>query len=104
MDRPLHTVEDVFSIGPVDIKLSPDGTKVAVSSVDNSLKVFSLQEEESNQSRVELLCEAPAEVAEAWKIDFNSDGSQILTGQLSLGTLSIVKEANGTSSLTKDAE
>ena len=82
MDRPKFTIEDAFAIGPVDVKMSPDGTKVAASSVDNSLRVFSLQEESKNgaASRAGLLCEAPAEVAEAWKIDFTADGNQILFG------------------------
>ena len=71
LDRPKHTIEDAFSIGPVDVKISPDGTKVAASSVDNSLKVYSLKEED----QVELLCEAGADVAEAWKIDFSADGN-----------------------------
>jgi len=104
LDRPSFTIEDAFSIGPVDVKLSPDGTRVATSSVDNSLRVFSLQEESKDSdagTRATLLCEAPAEVAEAWKIDFSADGSQILTGQLSLNTLSITPGANGYS-LCKD--
>ena len=48
-----------------------------------------------------MLCEAPSELAEAWKIDFSADGKQILTGQLSLNTFSITEEANG-HSLRKD--
>ena len=42
LDRPKFTIEDAFAIGPVDVKFSPDGTRVATSSVDNSLRVFSL--------------------------------------------------------------
>ena len=82
LDRPHFTIEDAFAIGPVDVKISPDGTRVAASSVDNSLRVFSLQEESKSgaQARAALLCEAPAEVAEAWKIDFSADGNQILSG------------------------
>ena len=76
LDRPKYTVEDAFSIGPVDVKISPDGTKVATSSVDNSLRVFSLQEESKEGSgRAGLLCEATADVAEAWRIDFSADGT-----------------------------
>ena len=98
LDRPRFTIEDAFAIGPVDVKFSPDGTKVATSSVDNSLRVFSLQEESKDSEatgRAALLCEAPSEVAEAWKIDFSADGKQILTGQLSLNTFSITEEGSG---------
>ena len=78
LDRPSFTIEDAFSIGPVDVKLSPDGTRVATSSVDNSVRVFSLQEESKDSesgTSATLLCEATAELAEAWKIDFSADGS-----------------------------
>ena len=51
LDRPRFTIEDAFAIAPVDVKLSPDGTKVAASSVDNSLRVFSLQEESKEQQQ-----------------------------------------------------
>ena len=77
-------MDNAFAIGPVDIKMSPDGTKIATSSVDNSLRVFSLDEESKESNGVsisaQLLCESPAEEAEAWKIDFNEDGTEILTG------------------------
>ena len=49
LDKPKHTIRDAFSLGPVDVKISADGTKVAASSIDNSLRVFSLQEEEGKQ-------------------------------------------------------
>jgi len=76
LDRPRFTVEDAFSIGPVDVKISPDGSKVATTSVDNSLRVFGLQEEsKDDRGRVALLYEASADVAEAWKIDFSADGN-----------------------------
>ena len=76
LDRPKFTVEDAFSIGPVDVKMSPDGSKVATTSVDNSLRVFNLQEEsKDDRGRAALLCEASADVVEAWKIDFSADGN-----------------------------
>ena len=59
MDRPKFTVENAFAIGPVDVKMSPDGTRIATSSVDNTLRVFSLPE----SSNPHLLCEAQAEEA-----------------------------------------
>ena len=103
MDRPRFTIEDAFAIGPVDVKLSPDGTKVATSSVDNSMRIFSLQTEEeeskerqSGQGTASQILESPGDVAEAWRIDFNADGSQILTGQLNLLTLTMnTDEASG---------
>lgn len=66
LDRPKFTIDNAFAIGPVDVKLSPDGSKIATSSVDNSLRVYSLQDEESKTGAsnaggsYELLCEAPA--------------------------------------------
>ena len=99
LDRPKFTIENAFAIGPVDVKFSPDGSRVATSSVDNSLRVFSLNEESKDSGAAStsatLLCEAPSELAEAWKIDFSADGSQILTGQLSLNTFSITEGGNG---------
>ena len=84
LDRPRFTIEDAFAIAPVDVKLSPDGTKVAASSIDNSLRVYSLPEESKDSTTTatqpSLLCEAPAEVAEAWKLDFSADSRQILSG------------------------
>ena len=99
LDRPRFTIEDAFAIGPVDVKLSPDGTKVATSSVDNSMRIFSLQTEEEEskegqhiQGSASQILESPGDVAEAWKIDFSADGSQILTGQLNLITLTMNTE------------
>ena len=96
LDRPKFTIDNAFAIGPVDVKLSPDGSKIATSSVDNSLRVYSLQDEESKTGvatgSYELLCEAPAQKAEAWKIDFSADGSELLTGQLSLNTLKVAQK------------
>ena len=96
MDRPRFTIEDAFAIGPVDVKLSPDGTKVATSSVDNSMRIFSLQTEDeeskegqSGQGTASQILESPGDVSEAWKIDFSADGNQLLTGQLNLHTLTM---------------
>ncbi len=50
LDRPTVTVDNAFAIGPVDIKMSPDGTKIATSSVDNSLRVFSFDEENKDST------------------------------------------------------
>ena len=49
LDRPKFLIEDAFALGPVDVKLDQCGQKVATSSIDNSLRVFSLQEEEGKQ-------------------------------------------------------
>ena len=75
LDRPKFSVENAFAIGPVDVKMSPDGTKVAASSVDNSLRVFSVPQADAPDQSAALLCEASAEEAEAWKIDFSADGN-----------------------------
>ena len=36
-----------------------------------------------------MLCEASGEEAQAWKMDFDVSGNSILTGQLSLHTMSV---------------
>lgn len=59
LDRPKFTVENAFDIGPVDVKMSADGTKIATSSVDNSLRIFGIEGEATPQ----LICEATAEEA-----------------------------------------
>jgi len=59
------------------------------------LQEESKDSEATSNGRAALLCEAPSELAEAWKIDFSADGKQILTGQLSLNTFSITEEGSG---------
>ena len=67
------------------------------------MRIFSLQTEEeeskerqSGQGTASQILESPGDVAEAWRIDFNADGSQILTGQLNLLTLTMnTDEASG---------
>ena len=49
LDKPKLTIEDAFSIGPVDVKFNPDGTRVAASSIDNSLRIFSLEDDEETK-------------------------------------------------------
>ena len=64
------------------MKFDSSGKYVATSSMDNSLKVFSLEEpkEDAKQGKGSLECEASGNIADAWKIDFSSDASSILTG------------------------
>ena len=42
LDKPKFEVENAFNLGPVDVKFDSSGKYVATSSMDNSLKVFSL--------------------------------------------------------------
>jgi hypothetical protein len=44
LDKPKYEIENAFNLGPVDVKFDPSGKYVACSSMDNSLKVFSLHE------------------------------------------------------------
>ena len=46
LDKPKYLIEDAFSLGPVDIKLDEAGKTVMTSSIDNSLKAFSLPNEQ----------------------------------------------------------
>ena len=42
LDRPKFLIEDAFALGPVDVKIDQNGQNVATTSIDNSLRVFSL--------------------------------------------------------------
>lgn len=68
-------IEEAFNLGPVDVKFDQTGKFVAASSLDNSLKVFSLQESSDDEKNCasRLECEASGDVADAWKIDFSPD-------------------------------
>lgn len=46
LDKPKYLIEDAFSLGPVDIKLDEAGKTVMTSSIDNSVKAFSLPDDE----------------------------------------------------------
>lgn len=76
LDRPLYTIENAFNLGPTDIKIDPSGKYIAASSMDNSIKVFSLMEMQpgDKEGSYKLECEAPGEIANAWKVDFSPDG------------------------------
>ena len=54
MDKPKFSIENAFTLGPVDVKFSPDGTRVAASSIDNSLKVFSLEDEQEESKMYDI--------------------------------------------------
>ena len=101
LDRPKFLIEDAFALGPVDVKIDQNGQSVAATSIDNSLRVFSLQEGdgEATQPSASKLCEASGEEAQAWKMDFDVTGNSILTGQLSLHTMGL---KTGGASMTRD--
>ena len=99
LDKPKYLIEDAFSLGPVDIKLDEAGKTVMTSSIDNSLKAFSLPDEQGQQPT--LLCQAPGQEAQAWKFDFDNASNQIITGQISLHSLEL---KTGGSEMTKEAQ
>ena len=99
LDKPKYLIEDAFSLGPVDIKLDEAGKTVMTSSIDNSLRAFSLPDGEGQQPT--LLCEAPGEEAQAWKFDFDNASSSIITGQISLHSLEL---KTGGATMTKEAQ
>ena len=42
LDRPKFLIEDAFALGPVDVKLDQTGQTVATTSIDNSIRAYSL--------------------------------------------------------------
>jgi len=76
-------------LGPVDLKFNPWANRVAASSVDGSLRVFNIVDGGDKEGSTPLLATSPGEEATAWKMDFSPDGSEILTGSLSLRTLDV---------------
>jgi hypothetical protein len=65
LDKPTFLIEDAFALGPVDVKLDQSGQKVAATSIDNSLRVYSLHEGDGEQKQpsASLLCEASGDEA-----------------------------------------
>ena len=47
LDKPKFEIQDAVSLGPVDLKFNSLGNRVAVSSMDGSLRVFNLRESDS---------------------------------------------------------
>ena len=82
LDKPQWEIPNCANLGaPVQVKII--GDRVAVNSVDQSLKVFKLLP--SRQS--ELISES-SDVG-AWKFDISPDGSHLVTSSLNLRTVDI---------------
>jgi len=85
LDKPKFKVPGV-ELGPVDIKFNHLGNRIGVSSLDNSLRIFNIHQDSGVNLYKEVELPGPSGV---WKIDFNPNGNEILTGTLSLQTLDI---------------
>jgi WD40 repeat protein len=81
LDKPDFVVADAVALGPADFKFSPVSNQVAISSMDGSLRVFNFIDNEAKKTSV-LVAENTA--ANAWKLDYSHDGSELLSGQTSL--------------------
>lgn len=84
LDKPKFEVEGAVEIGPVDVKFNPNGNRVAISSVNNALKVFNIQDDKCTLHK-----ELSGEKAQAWKLDWHPEGTEILTGQLGIRTFGV---------------
>jgi len=67
-------------LGPVDFKFNPTSNQFATSSVDGSLRVFNLRESEEQAVHYSASLAAENHMANAWKLGYSPDGSEILTG------------------------
>lgn len=81
LDKPKFKAQGV-EMGAVDIKLNHLGNRLALSSMDSSLKIFNLHQESGLALYKDL--DFTGSISNVWKIDFNPNGSDILTGTLAL--------------------
>ena len=80
IDKPKFKIQGI-ELGAVDIKFNHLGNRLAASSMDSSLKIYNLHPE----SGLTLYKEAQSEKQfDIWKIDFNPNGNEILTGTVNL--------------------
>ena len=81
-----------MELAPVDIKFDSTGTKVAATSMDNSLKIYELKNGDnltSNLLKDSNTTEA-GQTLDPWKVCFNpKNSSQVLTGQQNLQVVNL---------------
>ena len=86
LDKPKFTLPGASDLGIVDIKFNHLGNRIAVTSVESTLRIFNIHPETGMTLYKEI--SAPNSF-DLWKVDFNPNGNEILTGTLSLSTYDI---------------
>ena len=84
------TSENAVEIAPVDVKFSHNGKRIAVTSIDSSIKVYDISVD-SDKIKANLVVDSntmqPSDGSQLqpWKVCFNPKNSdQLITGQVAL--------------------
>lgn len=86
LDRPKFEMPSGQNLGAVDIKFNHLGNRLAVSTIDNALKIYNLHPDDGLIHYKDLHRSDSYDIG---KFDFNPNGNEILTGSLSLKTYDI---------------
>jgi WD40 repeat protein len=85
IEDPKFKIQGV-ELGAVDLKINHLGNRIAVSSMDSSMRIFNVHPDSGLTLYKEIESEGSSSI---WKIDFNPNGNEILTGTTSLKTYDI---------------
>ena len=77
LEQPAHVIKNAVELAPVDIKFDSQGKKLAATSMDNSLKIFDLKNEESLTSNLVLDSNTTesGQTLDPWRVCFNPKNS-----------------------------
>ena len=73
-------------LGSVDVKINNLGNRVAVSTLDYSMQIYNLHPESGLTKYKEIQKNDQFDI---WKLDFNPNGNEIMSGTLSLKVFDI---------------
>lgn len=88
-------IKDSIELAPVEVKIDAQGSRIAVTSMDNSLKVFDLYHNDNGEMKENLLFDSNTidpnnqeyelgdqDIAiDPWRVSFNpSNSTQLITG------------------------
>lgn len=80
LDKPKFRGTEI-DLGAVDLKFNHLGNRIAISSLDSKLKIFNLHPETGLTLYKEIFNIKQSDI---WKLDFNPNGNEVLTGTISL--------------------
>jgi WD40 repeat protein len=73
-------------MGAVDIKINHLGNRIAVSSLDYAISIYNVHPESGLTFYKDI---QRSDISDLWKVDFNPNGNEIMSGALSLKTFDI---------------
>eukprot|EP00347_Sterkiella_histriomuscorum_P006397 403352918 len=79
IDKPKFSIQGE-ALGAVDVKINHLGNRVAVSTLDQTLQIYNLHPESGLTPYKEI---QRSDLLDIWKIEFNPNGNEIISGALS---------------------